>query len=244
MTATYCVLDIETGLSDAAAVLVDRGTKAMADRPALQELVAASVLTFSRASDGRFGSFSLGSVAVGEEREEGVLARLDALLSPVYAAGGTLVTYHGIVHDLPALRRRFDRHWMFEAFRYPDWTSRERPRHVDLIRWASPPGAKGWVSLADACAGMGFAAGPPARSAEGQALRDPVGKSQMDVVAEAVLFFYYLASIEGSARPLLQGWTELSSYLLGPDMRLAHLDCLARHPYAGVARRILAKGRR
>lgn len=244
MTASslFCVLDVETSISEMAASLAAPGRQPGIARAALHELVGGSVLTFERDVDGRFGSFSHLRVGEAGEEEVAMLRALDAALRPVHDAGGSLVTFNG-AHDMSVLRRRVGRHWLFELLALPDWPSEPAGRHVDLMRLDRGSAGGRWPSLVDAAAGFGFSAVCPRPTARSATVSMAVRKAEVDVAATTLLLFHHLAFEERSLGPLAQGWAALSEWIVR-DRRLEdHLRPFARHPFSSLARGIARGGR-
>ena len=198
------VVDIETRLGDEACALAGGGSFSI-ERAALHEVVAAAVLSAELDASGRFGGVRLTGVDAGRGEAQ-LLVELDRLLMPA-ADGGVLVTFNGAAHDLPVLRRRADRHWLFDLFSAPGWTRGDNDGHVDL---AVATGRRG--SLIDACAGLGFSAAPWLARAV-RTRPDPAGKARVDVAATFMLYAYGLSREMGSAASVASAWLSLSAAL-------------------------------
>ena len=241
----FCVLDIETAPGDEMLAIGDRRGGDLGARVSLHSLVAATVLLFERDADGVFGGFRLRSFDASTMDEADLLLRLDVELGSVHASGGGLVTFNGIAHDLPVLRRRAARHWLFEAMRYPGWSGARPTRHLDLMREGvgCPPGPGGrWPSLIDACAAFGVDAALPART-PGCRVGEAVRKSEVDVAATFVLHLYTLCADVGTVAPLAAGWPAFAAHFGSPRSRAEHLLPFARHQHVAAARRLVCDGR-
>jgi len=230
---SFAVLDIETAPSDASIVLAGRGS---GDRSMLHEMTAASVLRFRRNGACGFDDFRMLSVGGSGEDEADMLRALRIGLDDAHGAGATLVTWNGIAHDLPTLRTRAARHWLFGAFALPRWDA--APDHLDLMRDGPWAGGR-WSSLVDTCAALGVPALLEEQSGPRCTLSTPVRKCQLDVAVTALLLMYGVSEREADARPLMAGWVGLAGALSRHRRGATHLRGVVRHPFVRAARAVI-----
>ncbi len=231
------MLDIETDISDFAVAIVEPQNPDIR-RAALQELVGASILLFQVGPDTTCSDWQLMSVD-RELDEAAMLCRLNDVLAPVYASGGTLVTFNG-AHDLSVLIRRSSRHWLFDKFRFDQWEPSGSARHLDMMR-LDPAGQTGrWPSLVDAAAGYGINAACNAATGKSLLTFKAARKSQVDVVATTLLYFHHAARVAGSIAPLAHGWESLACWLAQTYPRHDHLSNFWQHPFVKSAKRYSA----
>lgn len=235
----YCVLDVETAVSESAASLAAAGERPGVARVALHELVAGAVLLFERTSTGGFGGIRLVNAGAEGEDEPGMLTALHRVLDEAHASGAHLVTWNG-VHDLTILRRRAGRHWLFDRLCYDEWPAEGGGRHLDLMRLDVLSAGGRWPSLLDAAAGFGVNGVCPRMGRTSAVLSPQVRKAEVDVVTTAIMLFHHLAMEERAVDPLAQGWAALSRWLIAERTLDDHLRQFARHPFARVARDLTA----
>jgi hypothetical protein len=221
------VLDLETLPDPKATAIAPRGRE-MA-RVALHYVAAYSSLAATEDQEGRWSGFALRSVSEADEFD--LLMEVDASLSDLIDADGTLVTYNGLSHDLAVLRRRAAAHWMFGL---PGLGRADEIAHRDLLRAHAKDRRTAWPSLRDACAGYGI---PTDHNlvGRGTVLPASIRKSQVDCVATFLLTLYELAANRGDEAPLVKGWSALADYLATPPIRGPHLDQFRWHPRLAAA---------
>lgn len=219
-----CVLDIETAPDPHAVTLAGRRGRPASGQ--LREIVAASMLTFVEEAGGGYADFALASVDRSSSEERSMLRSIEAVLADV-AVDGVLVTFNGRAFDLPVLRMRQLRWWLFAAAAVPAIAA-DPARHVDVMLELSLDGAGRWPTLADACASVGFCLAAPARAHVADTPPVEVEKCERDVVATAILYFYVLAGRRADATPLLAGLPALGRFLRGPGCGGGHLHRFAR----------------
>jgi hypothetical protein len=223
-----CVLDIETAPDPFALALAglkhsDRANGAAA----LHQITDASVLHACEDEDGSWNAFELSSFTIKDSSEDELLQSIDQHLHRLRKHNGKIVTYNGVRHDLPMLRRRAARHLMFDgSWILPD----EDVPHYDLMLMA-PGGRSGsWSKLRDTAAGLGI---PVAHQLPTRGLGTPtagVRKSQVDVVATFLILLHDLALRRGSDEPLRRGWRALSQFIRTMGPHGDHLAQYRRHP--------------
>lgn len=221
------VLDLETLPNAKAVAIAPRGREL--SRSALHHITAFSCLSASEDEVGRWSGLALRSSAGGDEFD--LLMEIDASIADVVDAGGTIITYNGISHDMAVLRRRAAAHWMFGL---PGIGRLEAVAHRDLLRAHHRGRRDAMPSLRDACAGYGIPTDHRLVGRNG-GLEGPVRKSQVDVVATFLLTLYEFAIERGDDAPLLGGWTALAEHLATPAVRAPHLDQFRWHPLLAAA---------
>lgn len=230
-----CVLDLETALDEAAAYCA--GYKGGAIPPELQKIVTASLLVAHENADGSWTGLDLRSFSSSDCEFDVIMDLLDFAAS-LTADRGILITYNGTAHDLPVLKRRAARHWMFGL---PGLVRLQTMQHTDLMLLQRRGRGASYPTLRDACAGLSL--GLP--GSRGTRLKDhlsSVGKCESDVVATYLLALYEIAMARGSPSPLRQGWEALECYLANVRPRRAHLDGFVGHPLLRASRRADLRG--
>ncbi len=228
MTARrFCVLDVETRLSDDAVLRVPRDRRPTIERVALQEVHAAATLVFEQDGEGVFSGFALECEELSEGGEAALLVGLAGRVDCEHARGSTLVTFNG-GHDLSVLRRRAGRHWLFDRFGCGRWREAGEG-HLDLML-ANRYGGGRFASLVDVCAGFGFDGWPPAPLLKRHGPPSGGDKCVLDVVATAVLLFHELSYRDGSPMPLARGWSALATALRPGLADRPHLAPIVGHP--------------
>lgn len=221
------VIDLETIPDPRAVAIAPRGREIA--RAALHRVTAYSTLAAHEDGDGRWTGLSLRSASDPDEFE--LLMGIDASLSELVEAGGTLVSFNGASHDMAVLRRRAAANWMFGL---PGLGRLDAVAHRDLMRSHMRGRRDGMPSLRDACAGYGIPTDH--RLADRRGGPDgPVRKSQVDVVATFLLTLYELAIERGDETPLVAGWMALADHLAEPSLRAPHLDQFRWHPLLAAA---------
>lgn len=233
--ATYCVVDLETAIGDAAGAIAAPGERAAIGRLALHELVGGSILWFRRDDAGRFGDF--GYVRLGGEGEDepAMLRAANEVLRPIHDAGGFAVTFNGS-HDFSVLRRRAGRHWLFSLMDFAEWPSHPGSRHLDMMRLDCAAAAGRWPNLVDAAAGFGIDATCRRITGQSHTVSPAIRKAEVDTSATAILLFFHIAFEERSLAPVARGWSSLAEWIARDRHREDHLRHFARHPFAALAR--------
>jgi hypothetical protein len=226
----FCVLDVETRLSDDAAHRVGRNPPPTVQRVALQEVHTVATLVFDRTEDGGFGGFELACAELGMSGEAGLLIDVATRLDAEHDYGATLVTFNGS-HDMSVLRRRAGRHWLFDRFQCSQWRRPGTERHLDMMQLNGYGGSR-YPNLIDACAGFGFDAWPPVPVLKRHGAPSGGDKCVLDVVATAMLLFFELAFREGSPIPVAHGWSGLSEALRPLLHDWPHIAPILNHPAA------------
>lgn len=210
------VLDIESAPDPRCVAIAGRGSQI--GRSALHRLMAVSTLAATEAEDGSWTDIAITSAAGPVELSllTGVAEQVELLA----AAGGTLVSYNGMRHDLPVLRRRAQANW---AFNLGGIAAMADLPHIDLIHPGSG-GGRTPAALRDACAGLGITMNHLIVPHEADPLAATVRKGQCDVTATFLLLLHEVALARRNARPLIAGWRALSERLERNDLRAPHLD--------------------
>ncbi|THD34456.1 MAG: hypothetical protein E7773_14805 [Sphingomonas sp.] len=193
---------------------------------AVHRISAAAWLVMAEGQGGEWRVEELDSLGTPTE-EFDILLALNRVLRIVADRGGELVTYNGQRHDLPIIRGRATRNWMFEL----DGLFPPSPiTHVDVMR-AAGLGAGDWPKLREACAGLGFTCDPD---------QDPVGggrkliprrrKAEVDAVATMILRLHGLAAERRDARTLAGGWSALAEHITHHAAARPHLLQLSTSP--------------
>ncbi len=211
------VIDLETAPDPRCVAIAGRGDQI--NRAALHRLVAYSVLQAEEDANGNWGGFELTSDA--NPAELPMLLAISVKLQGLHDATGTLITFNGLAHDLPALRRRLLANWAFDL---NGLARADELNHLDLMQ-SGAGGAYGkWSNLRDSCAGLGI----PLNHLIGPRNADPLAasirKSQTDVVGTLLLLLHEIALARRSAQPLAAGWRALSDYLGQSPGKTPHLE--------------------
>ena len=104
-------------------------------------------------------------------------------------------------------------------------------RQFDLMTMRAGPKNERWSKLKDVAAGLGV---PTVHQLRGRGTSEPsavgVAKSQTDVAMTFIVMLYELAMLRRDARPVMEGWRALGSYIekMGPHGE--HLAQFRRHP--------------
>jgi len=223
-----CVLDIETAPDPHALALAGlKRSKQTDDAAALHRIEDVSMLRAYEAPDGTWSEFRLSSYSAKTSTEIDVLEAIDEHLEELVHRGGALVTYNGLRHDLPVIRRRAARHLMMGA---PWMTRDEIFRHYDVMMMAPGGRLRRWSKLRDTAAGLGIpvAFQLPTRGI-GTATAG-IRKSQVDVVATFLVMLYDVSMRRGSEVPIRSGWQALSRYIGAMGPHGDHLAQFTRHP--------------
>lgn len=211
------VLDLET-TPDPAAVAI-AGHENQIKRNALHRIAGFSALAVDETEPGKLGGFRLLSGADGDELS--LIKMMLGAVSLVNSAGGGVVTYNGLHHDLPVLRQRIKANWAFDL---EGASNLDSVPHIDLMRFRPSNDHHPNWSLRDACAGLGIPLDHRAMPQTAHPLPVAVRKSQNDVVAALLLLLHEAALARGSASTLLTNWRSLSDFLGERSVRGPHLE--------------------
>lgn len=228
--APLLFLDVEAK-ADAAARILSGARQGGSFGPS--KLVAASCLT--RWFPGQQAEWRLLSYHCNEMTEADLLVNVHTVVDKVARDGGVLVTFNGEQHDLPLLRERQSRWWLFEAGAILDFMEGRR-RHIDLLqerRWAGrKPG-----SLAECCASVGISLQEPSEVVSTRSSPRETRKADIDVIGTAAMFFY-LAGDRGRTTALTRnGLISLGQFLNSAAKHQRHLSALAGNPQLSQAGR-------
>lgn len=214
-TLTLATIDIETA-PDPQAIDMLAGRDGPSRNVAMHLISAAAWLVMSEDAAGHWSVDELGSEGAPTD-EFDILLSINRVMRTLLDADGELATYNGVRHDLPVIRRRASRHWMFGQ----DGLFPPTPiRHRDVMR--SPGlGIGDWPKLREACAGLGFTC---------DAEQDPIGsgrtliprrrKAETDAVATMIIRLHELAADRRDPGTLAHGWTALARHILvKPELR-------------------------
>ena len=149
---------------------------------------------------------------VGHEPE--LLAAIEDILAPA----PTLITYNGLRHDLPVLRRRIMR---FRRYDLAAGLQATRLPHVDLHDFPPVPPGANHGSLQDRCAGLGIDS--KAYTDGSDDMTATARKSETDVTATFVLLLHELAAVRAHGATWAGGMKALRSAQGGALARKPHL---------------------
>jgi len=218
LSGRVCVVDVESAVADDVVVYLPVGDGPTIRRSLLQKIAAIATLRFRITEDG-LADINLSSLVEPTPERDLVLLAEGALAW--LGERGTLVSHNGVSHDLPLIRRRAMRTWMFDhtpsVFAWADPSPR---RHYDTML------SLGQGSLLDLCAGLGIPALVPRRGKSSVA-DGRIRKCEVDVVATGVAFLHAHAAEIGSATWLAAAWRDLACHLVARPSR-DHLMSLVR----------------
>lgn len=221
------VIDIETSPDPLSVAIAGRGDQI--NRTALHRLVAYSMLEAKEDAQGNWGEFDLSSGA--DQAELPMLVAISDKLQGLYTDAGTLITFNGLAHDLPALRRRLLANWAFDL---EGLVRADELDHIDLMR-SGAGGAHGkWSNLRDSCAGLGIPLNHLIGPRSADPLASSIRKSQTDVVGTLLLLLHEVALARRHAKPLAAGWRALSDHLGRAGGKAPHLEQFRMPALLGV----------
>lgn len=199
----YAVLDIETAPDPWPLAAVPAGS---AERSSHSHVVTAvALLTATREGRAAWTVDRLHSWH-RPNGEHDILRALQRALATELGSGATLVTFNGVRHDLPTIRRRAAFHRMFGL---KAWDLLLTAPHRDLMTdGISGPKAQ-WASLAQTCAGLGIPTDHAFAAAANATTDVARRKCETDVCATFVLLLYTLAMETGEPADLTGGWLAL-----------------------------------
>lgn len=235
---TICVLDIETALDPISLSILSTRPKDMPT--ALQRITAASLLWACQEDDGwtiEGIETRLATDHFSDEHEEAILELVDTAIGRIVRASGTLISFNGLAHDIPVLRRRAGRHLRFDL---ANLLTRQ-PRHIDLMLGSTRADRSQWASLAHTAVGLGLPVGPLSR--DETLLSFAAQKCEADVVTTFLVALFEISMRTASERPLLLGWAALADRIEFMGARGQHLANFARHDLADAGRRYRGLGR-
>lgn len=240
MPSTLVAFDLETAPDPYSIDMLAGCKEGFSRNVALHRISAAAWLVMIEQPDGKWRVDELDSLGTPTD-EFDILLTLNRVLQIAVDRNGELVTYNGVRHDLPVLRRRATRHWMFEL----DGIFPARPiNHSDVMRSAGLS-IGSWPKLREACAGLGFTC---------DAEQDPLGsgrtliprrrKAEVDTVATMILRLHDLAAERRNAATLAQGWFALAEFIKRQGAARPHLVQFTTSPdlEAAVNRFVRPKG--
>ncbi|GGB39618.1 hypothetical protein GCM10011380_31430 [Sphingomonas metalli] len=226
---TIAVIDIETEPDPFAVALAPRGGPA--NRTALHRITAFSVLSAIEGDDSEWRALDLQTRSGSQEYE--MLFDLDAILTPLQEARASVVTYNGVAHDLPALRRRTIANWLFAL---PGLRGLANMPHLDLMREATRGGRGSWPSLKDLCASCGIPTDHQLVRAIDEEASVAHRKCQVDVAATFLLMAHELSAVRGDSKTVSRAWLALADLLQRRTFRKPHLAQFVHHPAIERAR--------
>lgn len=203
------VLDLETRDD---ILLTGMITSARAGKPFVQMIAGYSALS---ANEKTPGEWTVESLASSTDDENDILAAIDAALQPA----PRLVTYNGLRHDLPVLRRRIMRLRRYELA--AALGAADLP-HLDLYAFPRVPPGGHHGSLQDRCAGLGIDS-KTYLDGNGDTRSRSALKSEVDVVATFVLLLHELAAARAHGPTWGRG---LEALRAGENGRLATMGHL------------------
>jgi hypothetical protein len=224
-----CVLDIETSIDTEAIKLLAERRRGSENASALRQVVSASILS-AMEDDGNWevtAIDTMSTISIDHEQpsstqEEDVLAFVDQQLADLEAAGGVLVTYNGVAHDLPILCRRAARHRLFEAQGLLSPTL----KHLDLLHARLMPN-ESWPKLKELAASFGIPVA--ARLPRNAQVSAQQAKAEVDVCATFLVLVCELSLARQKPDAFYLGWRALGRYIREAGKRGEHLQQFARH---------------
>ena len=218
----FGVFDIETR-PDPLALTLLRQREGSRVPAALHQVTAAAMLVGHEGAEGGWTDLRLASLTEPEHSERSIILGVDEFLTELSDQAGTCVTFNGLTHDLPTLRRRAARHQLFDT---PGIHPAEPIRHTDLMRRCTRGWRDDWPSLRAACAGLGIPVNHMLSEQRGPGVPAPQRKCETDAVCTFLLMLYELSMARRDGTTLENGWNALAK-LLGTN-RQPHLAQFAR----------------
>lgn len=219
----FGILDIETK-PDPHAMALLRQSNADRSPLAIHRLTAASMISVWETTGGEWQDLSLVSVAEPDHSETTMLTEIDRFLLNLITNGGECVTFNGLSHDLPTLRRRASRHLLFDLTGVFPATPM---LHTDLMRRCTRGWRDDWPSLRAACAGLGIPVNHLLAGNGGSGPSARQRKCEVDVVCTFLLLLYELSISRRTQRPIVAGWKAVRE-LFGSGHPPPHLAQFAR----------------
>lgn len=238
----FTVLDVETVPCADALALATRRSRGGHGRVALHRLISVCALT-GRCEGERFIDVALRVFAYPDHSEQDMIGFVDLLLPEPGDPGATLVSYNG-AHDLAVLRHRACAIWMFDVPGIAAWSNGDAGRHIDLMKAHGSPGRNAW-SLADTCAGLGFAirkgaSGRSVRNLHAEGRHTAVREHNMlDVVGTFLLFAYSRSFETGKMGFVTSAWDAIGRITSLVDQVDPDAQSLADHHLVSRSRALL-----
>ncbi len=225
--ALFAALDIETSPEARAARLVGGGRAVDLSAAALHEISAAAWIVMEEQPAGEW--LVKGPVAFGDPVEEfDILLALDEFLRELREQGGELCTYNGHRHDLPTIRRRAMRSWMFEM---DGLFPAEPVKHRDLMPHSG--GKNGSPKLREACAALAVSCDPSPTKESVVSAR--IIKAEVDATATMLLRLFDLATERRDPTVLARSWFALSEHIRRTRSNGDHLWQFTESPELAAA---------
>jgi hypothetical protein len=214
----FIVLDIETAPPRSSPTPILLGSR---DRTSVShEITAVAMLVAGRASGPTWTIDSLHSWDRSRHSEFDILLGLNRKLVGLLSAGATLITFNGIRHDVPGIRRRAAFHRMFEL---SAWESLLSCHHRDLmIDGMSGPHAQ-WSSLRDICQALYIPTDSNFAKAAQATVDAARRKCETDVCSTFALLLYTLALEAADEKELIHGWHALADHMRVEHAQRPHL---------------------
>lgn len=204
----FVVIDIETAPPRSSPFALPLGSL---ERTSLShEITAIAILIAARQTDAAWRITTVQSWNSSQHSEFEILLALNRRLAPLLVQGATLVTFNGIRHDVPAIRRRAAFHRMFEL---TTWRAMLTCRHRDLMVDGITGRQARWSSLKDTCHSLHIPCESDFPSAARATVEVTRRKCETDVCSTYVIFLYLLALETGDDRDLSKGWRALADYV-------------------------------
>lgn len=238
-----CVIDVETVPDQDAAALAPRGAVAGRSRRILHRVVCATLMSFAEGREhGELRCLGMRTVTLERMEEGPLLGAIDGLLPDPDDERSLLVTFAGAMHDIPVLKQRAMRLWMFDMPRVRGWAER-RGNHHDMMYafGARPP----HPSLAEVTALIGAnlegarSGDPATRWIERGDWAPIVKRNRNDVCATFLAYAYWSAWRRGCELPVATAWTTLAAHVRSLKDAGHPMQEFSRHHMVDLAARRL-----
>lgn len=191
---------------------------------ATHKITACCMLSAWENPDGSWTDLNLTTVQEATMTEPEMLDVIDRFFVDIVEKAGTCVTFNGMSHDVPVIKRRAARHWLFDRRGITDI---DQCHHEDLMRRMTRGWRDDWPSLAAACAGLGIPIDHhPIDKKDRTSMT--VLKCETDVYATFSLLLFELAIRRRQRSVLDQGWSALQAFTLRNRPRAQHLAQFGR----------------
>ena len=214
---SYVVLDIETAPDPRPLATVTAGSAGQSSHSHV--ITAVAMLLATRGADVAWTVDRLHCWHRPSD-EHDILRSMQRALATELGDGATLVTFNGIRHDVPTIRRRAAFHRMFGL---RGWDLLTTTPHRDLMTDGISGPQSQWASLAQTCAGLGIPTDHAFAAAAKGTTDVARRKCETDVCATFVLLLYTLAMETGEVSDLTNGWRALGRMVTRDHALRPHL---------------------